>query len=94
MSADIRNTGNYEAEEIVQLYVRDKVGSITRPIKELKGFKKIHLKPGDIKTVSFEITAEDLQFFNGKDYVAESGDFDLWVGPNSDEGLKGAFQLK
>lgn len=94
LSADIKNFGNYEADEIVQLYVRDKVGSITRPMKELKGFKKINLKPGDQKTVSFELKAEQLQFFNGKDYVIEPGDFDVWVGPNSDEGLKGSFVLK
>lgn len=94
VSAQIKNTGNYTADEIVQLYVRDKVGSITRPIKELKGFKKIELNPGDIKTVSFELKASDLQFFNGSDYIVEPGDFDVWIGPNSEEGLKGAFVLK
>ncbi|WP_319500042.1 beta-glucosidase BglX [uncultured Draconibacterium sp.] len=94
VSADIKNIGNFETEEIVQLYVHDKVGSITRPIKELKGFEKINLKPGDVKTISFELKAEDLQFFNGDDYVIEPGDFEVWIGPNSDEGLKGAFMLK
>jgi len=94
VSADIKNIGNYEAEEIVQLYVRDKVGSITRPTKELKGFEKINLNPGDVKTVSFELKAEDLQFFNGDDYVIEPGDFDVWIGPNSDEGLHNTFVLK
>lgn len=93
VSADIKNVGNYEAEEIVQFYTRDKVGSITRPIKELKGFKKISLKPGDVKTVSFELKAEDLRFFNGKDYVVEPGGFDVWISPNSDEGLSGSFVL-
>ncbi|WP_340111427.1 beta-glucosidase BglX [Maribellus mangrovi] len=94
LSADIRNIGNYEAEEIVQLYIHDKVGSITRPIKELKGFEKINLKPGDVKNVSFELKAEDLQFYNGDDYIIEPGDFEVWIGPNSDEGLKGSFVLK
>ena len=94
VSADIKNVGNYETEEIVQFYVHDKVGSITRPIKELKGFEKINIKPGDVKTVNFELKAEDLQFFNGDDYVIESGDFEVWIGPNSDEGLKGTFALK
>lgn len=94
VSADIKNVGNYETEEIVQFYVHDKVGSITRPIKELKGFEKINIKPGDVKTVNFELKAEDLQFFNGDDYVIESGDFEVWIGPNSDEGLKGTFMLK
>ena len=94
ITADIQNTGNFEAQEIVQLYVRDKVGSITRPVKELKGFEKIHLKPGELKTVTFEITAEDLQFFNGEEYLTEPGDFDVWVAPNSIEGLQGTFLLK
>lgn len=94
ISADIKNTGNFEAEEIVQLYVRDKVGSITRPIKELKGFKKVHLKSGEQAKVSFEIEPKDLMFFNGKKYVTEPGDFDVWIGPNSDEGLGGTFILK
>lgn len=94
ISADILNVGNFEAEEIVQLYVRDKVGSITRPIKELKGFKKIHLKPDDFKKVTFEISPKDLEFYNGEDYVIEPGDFDIWIGPNSDEGLQGSFIIK
>ncbi|HPF51091.1 MAG TPA: beta-glucosidase BglX [Draconibacterium sp.] len=94
LSADIKNFGNFEADEIVQLYVRDRVGSITRPIKELKDFKKIGLKPGYKTTVSFELEARKLQFFNGKDYVTEPGDFDVWIGPNSDEGLHGTFVLK
>lgn len=94
VSADIRNIGNYAAEEIVQLYVRDKVGSITRPIKELKGFKKIHLKPGDMEKVSFEISPKDLEFFNGDNFVVEPGDFDVWIGPNSDDGLQAGFVLQ
>nr|WP_321354247.1 beta-glucosidase BglX [uncultured Draconibacterium sp.] len=94
VSADIKNVGNYEAEEIVQLYIRDKVGSITRPIKELKGFKKINLKPGNVKTVNFELKADDLQFFNGEKYIIEPGDFYIWIGPNSDEGLQDTFVLK
>ena len=94
VSAEIKNKGNYEAEEIAQLYIHDKVGSITRPIKELKGFKKIAIKPGDVATVEFELKAADLQFFNGTDYVIEPGDFEVWIGPNSDEGLKGNFVIK
>ncbi len=94
VSADVRNSGNYEAEEIVQLYVRDRVGSITRPIKELKGFEKVHLKPGNLRKVTFLIEPEDLAFFNGNDYVIEPGDFDVWIGPNSDEGLQGEFSLE
>lgn len=94
VSAEVKNVGNFEAEEIVQLYVHDKVGTLTRPVKELKGFDKINLKPGDVRKVSFQLKPEDLQFFNGKAYVIEPGDFDVWIGPNSAEGLKGAFVLK
>ncbi len=94
VSADVRNIGNFETEEIVQLYIRDRVGSLTRPLKELKGFKKIHLKPGDIKNVRFEIAPKDLEFFNGEEYVTEPGEFDVWIGPNSDEGLHAEFILK
>ncbi|MCE4563907.1 beta-glucosidase BglX [Maribellus sp. CM-23] len=94
VSAEVKNVGNFEAEEIVQLYVHDKVGTLTRPIKELKGFDKINLKPGDVRKVSFQLKPEDLQFFNGKAYVIEPGDFEVWIGPNSAEGLHGAFVLK
>ncbi len=94
VSAEIKNKGNYEAEEIVQMYIHDKVGSITRPIKELKGFQKITIKPGGSAKVKFELKASDLEFFNGKEYVIEPGDFEVWIGPNSDEGLKGTFVLK
>ncbi|NQU54149.1 MAG: glycoside hydrolase family 3 C-terminal domain-containing protein [Bacteroidetes bacterium] len=94
VSANISNVGNFETDEIVQMYVRDKVGSITRPIKELKGFNKIHVKPGDNMKVDFEIKPADLEFFNGKDYVIEPGNFEVWIGPNSAEGLKAKFVLK
>lgn len=94
VSADVKNTGNFETEEIVQLYIHDRVGSLTRPVKELKGFQKIHLKPGDTKNVKFEIAPKDLEFFNGEEYVSEPGEFDVWIGPNSDEGLHAEFVLK
>jgi beta-glucosidase len=70
------------------------VGSITRPVKELKGFKKIRLMPGEIKTVQFELQPADMEFFNGKEYVTEPGDFDVWIGPNSAEGLHDQFELR
>jgi len=94
VSVDIKNIGNFETEEIVQLYIRDRVGSLTRPIKELKGFRKIHLKPGDAKTVKFKISPEDLEFYNGKEFVTEPGEFDVWIGPNSTEGLHAEFILE
>lgn len=93
-SIDISNTGNYDAEETVQLYIQDLVGSVTRPVKELKGFQKIFLKKGERKTVKFEIKIEDLKFFdNSLNYVAEPGDFKVYIGPNSRDVKENNFKL-
>jgi len=94
VSVTVQNTGNYDGKEIVQLYIRDMVGSITRPVKQLKGFQKIMLKKGESKTVSFKLTLEDLKFYNyDLDFVAEPGDFEIFVGTNSNETLKSKFEL-
>mgnify|MGYP003116682074 CR=1 FL=1 len=94
VSIEVKNTGNYDGKEIVQLYIRDLVGSVTRPVKELKGFQKIYLKKGESKTVTFKLTIEDLKFYNyDLDFVAESGDFEVFVGTNSSETLKAKFEL-
>ncbi|MEO8403222.1 MAG: beta-glucosidase BglX [Chitinophagaceae bacterium] len=83
-SITITNSGNYDGEEVVQLYTRDMVGSIARPVKELKGFQKIMLKKGESKNVSFTISANDLKFYNSNlKYVAEPGNFKLFIGTNS-----------
>ena len=80
----VTNTGNYDADEIVQLYIRDVAGSITRPVQELKGFQRIHLKKGESKKVSFKITPELLKFYDyDLNYVCEPGDFNVMIGPNS-----------
>lgn len=94
VKASVLNDGNVDADEIVQLYIRDRVGSITRPVKELKGFKRIHLKSRETVGVTFELPASALEFFNGKENVIEPGEFDIWVGPNSDEGLHSEFVIK
>jgi beta-glucosidase len=95
VSCVVRNTGNREGAEVVQLYLRDMVGSVTRPVKELKAFDKITLKPGESRTVEFTVTPETLKFWNNDNQqVLEPGDFKLWIGPNSAEGLEGAFILK
>jgi beta-glucosidase len=94
VKATVTNTGKMDADEIVQLYIRDRVGSITRPIKELKGFRRIHLVQGEKNEVTFTLTPEDLAFFNGKTTAAEPGEFDVWVGPSSDEGLHGEFRFE
>ena len=80
----VKNIGNYAGKEVVQLYIRDEVGTITRPVKELKGFKKIELAAGETKEVVFEITTELLKYYNSDlKFDWESGDFQIMVGPNS-----------
>jgi len=94
VSVDVSNTGNYDGQEVVQLYVRDLVGSVTRPVKELKGFEKIDLKKGETKTVTFEISSEDLKFYTlDMKYEAEAGRFDVFIGTNSDTENKVSFEL-
>ena len=83
-SITVSNTGTIDGKETVQLYIRDMVGSVTRPLKELKGFNKIFLKAGESKTVSFTITPEDLKFYNGDlKYDWEAGEFEIMIGANS-----------
>lgn len=95
ISVNVKNTGKYKGEEVVQLYVRDEVASITRPIKELKGFEKISLEPGETKTVTFDITDEQLGFYNNNmDYVVEKGDFTFMVGTNSKDVQSIKYTLK
>ncbi|HKJ47612.1 MAG TPA: beta-glucosidase BglX [Christiangramia sp.] len=95
LSATVTNTGDHDGEEIVQLYTHDKVRSITPPGKELKGFKKIMLKKGESKTVTFELTAEDLKFYNSElKHVAEPGEFDFFIAGSSDSKFDGSFTLK
>ncbi|MBS1743090.1 MAG: beta-glucosidase BglX [Bacteroidetes bacterium] len=83
-SVTVTNSGNREAKEVVQLYIRDMVGSVTRPVKELKGFQKINLKAGETKTVTFNITPEDLKFYNSDlVYDWEPGEFEIMIGSSS-----------
>ncbi|MDT3401911.1 beta-glucosidase BglX [Mucilaginibacter terrae] len=93
-SVTITNTGKFEGKEVVQLYTRDLVGSSTRPVKELKGFQKISLKPGESKEVTFIITENELKFYNQQlKYVAEPGEFKLFIGPNSRDVKESKFML-
>ena len=94
VSVQVKNTSEIDGEEIVQLYIRDRVASIVRPVKELKGFEKTMIKAGATTTFSFTLTEKELGFYNGEgEYLVEPGDFDLWVGPNSSEGLHDSFKL-
>ena len=90
----ITNTGNYDGEEVVQLYIRDMVASVVRPVKELKGFQKIFLKKGESKVVSFIITVDDLKFYNNElKYAAEPGDFKIFIGTSAAEVKEAGFIL-
>ena len=95
VSATIANTGDRAGDEIVQLYVRDLVGSVTRPVKELKGFQRVSLDPGEEGRVRFKVPVQQLGFHGQAiEYVVEPGDFSVWVGPNAAGGLEGAFSYR
>ena len=95
VSGVVKNTGSHPGTEVVQLYVRDLVGSITRPVKELKGFQRISLPPGDAQRVYFDIPVNELGFI-GPDlhYVVEPGKYKIWIGPDSSSGLEGEFEVQ
>lgn len=91
----ITNAGNYDGEEVVQLYIRDITGSVVRPVKELKGFQKIRLKKGESKQIQFVLTANDLRFYNDQlQYIYEPGKFKLYIGGNSRDVKEIDFELK
>ena len=95
VGVDITNSGKVAGEEVVQLYIRDLVGSVTRPVKELKDFTKIALNPGETKHVEFIITPDKLKFFDiNMNYVAEPGEFKVFVGGNSVDVLQDSFILE
>lgn len=95
ISAKIANTGKVAGTEIVQLYVRDLVGTTTRPVKELKGFKRIWLEPGQTSIVEFSMDVKDLAVFDNKfNAQVEPGKFHVWIGPNSAEGLQSEFEIR
>lgn len=94
VSADIANSGGREADEVVQLYTHQMAGSEARPVRELKGFQRIHLKPGEKRTVTFHLTTHDLAFWNPQmKLAAEPGAFEAWVAPDSASGEKTAFRV-
>src|SRR6187401_1719809 len=94
VSVTVTNNGNYDGEEVVQLYIRDVVGSNTRPLKELKRFQKIFLKKGESKKITFPISVNDLKFYNyDLKWVAEPGDFEVMIGTNSEQVNKAGLKL-
>ncbi len=95
VSIKVTNSGEYNGKEVVQLYIRDLFGSITRPVKELKGFELTEIKKGESKTIKFTLNNKELGFFNASgEFVVEPGDFEVFVGGNSSETLKETFVLK
>jgi beta-glucosidase len=93
MSATVRNSGSRDGEEIVQMYIRQPVASVSRPVKELKAFQRVALKAGEIKRFEFTITRRDLQFWLDGAWVVEPGEFKVWIGPDSASGLEGKFEF-
>ncbi len=94
-SVNVTNTGTRSGKETVQMYIRDVVGSISRPVKELKGFKQIILQPGETRKVSFTISVDDLKFYNNNlKYVYEPGDFKVFIGTNSADVKEAHFKLQ
>ena len=90
----MENTGERTGTDVVPLYVRDLVGSVTRPVKELKGFQPIELAPGAERSVTFTLTADDLAFFTAQGrWEAEPGEFAVYIGPNSEEVRERRFAL-
>ncbi len=95
VSVTVKNTGARSGEEVVQLYLRDKIASVVRPVKELKGFRKIQLLPGESKLISFTLTDKELGFYdNSGNFIVEPGDFDVMIGTSSEKGLSGQFKKK
>ncbi|HTV54274.1 MAG TPA: fibronectin type III-like domain-contianing protein, partial [Terriglobia bacterium] len=93
-SVDVTNTGSREGDEVAQLYLRDRVSSVTRPVKELKGFKRIHLKPGETQTVQFKLTPAELGFYNvDMHWVVEPGWFEVMAGSNSAETISTSLEV-
>ena len=90
----MKNVGKYTGKETVQLYIRDLVGSVVRPVKELKGFKQVSIMPGEATTVSFELNEEMLRFHRADMlYASELGEFQVMIGRNSEDLLTGSFTL-
>lgn len=95
VSIDVTNKGHHDGKEVVQLYIRDLVGSVTRPVKELKGFRKIAFKAGETKTVKFTLHNSDLSFYDSDlSFGSEPGEFEVFIGPNSRDVKKAKFELK
>ncbi|HKP12209.1 MAG TPA: fibronectin type III-like domain-contianing protein, partial [Blastocatellia bacterium] len=94
VSVEVENVGKRAGDEVAQLYIRDVAGSRTRPVKELKGFERITLRPGERRRVEFTLTPAHLGFYDrDMKFVVEPGMFKVWVGANSESGLESGFEV-
>jgi beta-glucosidase len=94
-SVKVTNTGEYDGDEIVQMYLHQQTGRVARPVKELKGFQRIHLKSGESKRVSFTITPDMLKYYDNQlQYIAEPGKYDVMIGTNSEDLQSQSFEFK
>jgi beta-glucosidase len=94
VSAKLTNTGKMKGVEIAQLYIRDLVGNVTRPVRELKGFKRVHLDPGQTVTVDFQLHTDDLAFYGrNMQLMTEPGEFHAWIGGSSETDLRTEFRI-
>src|SRR5262249_7121962 len=94
VSVEVENTGQRAGDEVGQLYIRDLASSVTRPVRELKGFQRISLKPGQKKRLEFRLTSAELGFYNRENqFVVEPGDFKVFVGASSEGGLEAGFTV-
>jgi beta-glucosidase len=94
VSVDVVNTGGVDGDEVVQLYLRDDVASVTRPVKELRSFKRVALAPGERRTIEFELTPDDLQFLDlDLNPVIEPGTFTVFVGGSSEDVIEAQFEV-
>jgi beta-glucosidase len=95
VSADIANTGKREGTEVVQLYVHDRLAPTSRPVRELKGFQRVTLAPGEHKQVEFTVNANDLGSYDPQmHWIVPAGTYDVWVAPDSASGIQGTFEVK
>ena len=95
MEVTLKNTGKVKGEEVVQLYIRDLFASVTRPVKELKGFEKVELAPAESKVIRFTLTEKELGFYNNEgQFVVEPGIFEVMAGGNSRDLMKQSFTLE
>ena len=91
---EVKNTGNLAGDEVVQLYVTDVESSVPTPIRSLKGFQRVHLKPGEQKTLTFQLTPAGLSFYDEEmGWIVEPGEFEIMVGGSSKSGIKGRFEV-